>query len=291
MYNRRAIIGRAIDSVLRQDFTDFELIVVDDGSADGGDELVAQIADPRVRMLRQPGNFGANAARNRGIRESSAPIIALLDSDDEYLPAKLGAIVETFDRQPDLGLLLDSYRLVVPGQNNGLPQDRINPVIETSEAFLAGLFDSSVRKRRMRKSASGISVRREVAFQAGLFDETLARRQDIDFLARVARVARCATTDRQLWVKHETTDSISAKSRTFITATLVLCRRNPEYLSNRVLRAGLLRDIARHFYVLARDGRWSEAGRDWRELVGELGLSQTARLVITPLMFLRGRAA
>src|ERR1700733_847645 len=90
VYNRGAIVRRAVDSVLGQEFTDFELIVVDDASSDDTADIVAAIDDPRLRLLHQPGRPGGNAARNRGIREATAPLIALLDSDDEYLPAKLG---------------------------------------------------------------------------------------------------------------------------------------------------------------------------------------------------------
>ena len=60
MHNRSGVIQRAIDSVLRQNFANFELIVVDDGSTDGSAELVSAIADPRVRLVRQDGQHGAN---------------------------------------------------------------------------------------------------------------------------------------------------------------------------------------------------------------------------------------
>ena len=86
LYNKASTIVRALKSVVDQTFQDFELIVVDDGSTDGGAELVDRhLADSRLRLLRQE-NAGPGAARNRGVRESTSHYIAFLDADDELLP-------------------------------------------------------------------------------------------------------------------------------------------------------------------------------------------------------------
>jgi glycosyltransferase involved in cell wall biosynthesis len=278
VYNRSAMVRRAIDSVLRQDFADFELIVVDDGSSDDTVDVVTAIDDPRLRLLRQTSRRGANAARNRGILESTSPIIAFLDSDDEYLPEKLGVLIDMFERQPDLGALVDSYEIRWDGMD-APPQVRSNPVIETSDEFLAALFGSSVHCRRLLKSASGTTLRRHVAIEAGLFDEAIERRQDLEFLARVARVTRCATSDRPLWMKHHTGDSITATSRGFIPATIVLCRRNPELLTDRALRGALAHDVLRHLHGAAREGKWSAILEDARLLSAEFGWWQLIRLL------------
>ena len=88
-YNRAGAIRGAVESVLRQSFTNFELIVVDDCSTDATAAEVAEIADPRVRLIRHAENRGASAARNTGIREARGPWVAFQDSDDEWLPLKL----------------------------------------------------------------------------------------------------------------------------------------------------------------------------------------------------------
>ncbi|WP_415714565.1 glycosyltransferase family 2 protein [Maridesulfovibrio sp.] len=87
-YNRAAQICRAVDSVLGQTFNDFECMVVDDGSTDDTAERLADYADPRLRVFRQE-NMGVSAARNNGIARSGGDLIALLDSDDEWLADKL----------------------------------------------------------------------------------------------------------------------------------------------------------------------------------------------------------
>ncbi len=100
VYNRAAMVRRAIDSVLDQDFADFELIVADDGSTDQTCEVVTAVPDPRVTLLRAEKNQGSNAARNRGIKAARAELIAFLDSDDVYLPNKLGFIVRPVPAKP-----------------------------------------------------------------------------------------------------------------------------------------------------------------------------------------------
>src|SRR5262247_778662 len=100
VYNRAGTVGSAIRSVLQQDFANFELIVVDDGSTDGSADVVETFRDPRVKLIRQTSNAGGNAARNRGIDAARAPLIAFLDSDDEYLAHKLGFTIDWFKGRP-----------------------------------------------------------------------------------------------------------------------------------------------------------------------------------------------
>lgn len=89
-FDRAALLPRAVESVLAQKGADFELIVVDDGSSDNTPEVMSQWSDPRVRSLRID-HAGVSAARNAGAALGTAPWIAFLDSDDEWLPGKLAA--------------------------------------------------------------------------------------------------------------------------------------------------------------------------------------------------------
>ena len=91
-YNRATTITDCVRSVQAQPYTKWELIVVDDGSSDGTPQVVAKLAqdDPRIRLIQQPRNGGAQAARNAGIRAATGTWVAFLDSDDQYLPDSLG---------------------------------------------------------------------------------------------------------------------------------------------------------------------------------------------------------
>jgi glycosyltransferase involved in cell wall biosynthesis len=258
--------------VLRQDHSDFEVIVVDDGSRDGSAEAVAAISDRRVKVIRHDIPRGANAARNRGLLEASAPIVAFLDSDDEFEPHKLAAVLSIFERQPDLGTLVDSYAIVNLARRNGQPEDLINRPIATSNAFIAALFDSTVKNRRLRKATSGITVRRSVAIRAGLFNEEVQRRQDMEFLVRLAKTARCATTEQRLWIKHEQAQSISFAGDGFIAATLLMARRHPEYASKRAYQAA---DVVMYLWETLKRRRFRQLGRDLSLLARELGAGRT----------------
>jgi hypothetical protein len=88
LFNKACYIGRALRSIAAQTLSDFEVIVVDDGSTDGGDRIAEGYADPRFRVVRQP-NSGPGAARNRGASEARAPYLAFLDADDAWRPAFL----------------------------------------------------------------------------------------------------------------------------------------------------------------------------------------------------------
>jgi glycosyltransferase involved in cell wall biosynthesis len=274
VHNRANVVRRAIDSVLAQSFTDFELMVVDDGSKDGTADIVAQIEDPRVRLIRVAVNGGSNAARNRGIAGSTAALLAFLDSDDVYLPGKLGWVVDLFARRPDIDVLVDSFTKEFPSAPDRSPAMRINPVIDGSDEFLTALF-----ARRLWKATPAISVRRDAAERAGQFDPALRRRQDFDFLVRLAAVARCASTDQILWTKFESEEAISAKPETFLDATIELCRRYPQYLSNPAYRVGLSRDVARHFGRLWSKRRFGVARRDAFRFAGEFGFRPLVVLI------------
>jgi glycosyltransferase involved in cell wall biosynthesis len=100
-YNREKLVHKAIDSVLRQTFSDFELIVIDDASIDQTKAVVNQFEDVRIRYLCHKKNEGVCAARNTGIAAAQGRYIAFLDSDDEWLPDKLEKQVVRFKDVPE----------------------------------------------------------------------------------------------------------------------------------------------------------------------------------------------
>jgi len=108
LYNKEATIERAIQSVLNQTVQDFEILVVNDGSTDKGPDVVAQIKDPRIRIIHQA-NQGVSAARNRGIAEAKHDLIAFLDADDEWLSEFLTIITRLIIKFPDCGLYGTRY--------------------------------------------------------------------------------------------------------------------------------------------------------------------------------------
>lgn len=108
LYNKGPYIRRALDSVLAQTFGDFECMVVDDGSTDDGPEIVKSYADPRVRLIQQA-NAGPGAARNRGVRETTAPYVTFLDADDEWLPEFLRVSMDALESHPECTVSVTSH--------------------------------------------------------------------------------------------------------------------------------------------------------------------------------------
>lgn len=110
LYNKAPYIERALKSVLSQSFQNFEIIVVDDGSTDGGAEIVKNIKDPRIILVQQE-NAGVSAARNRGITEATTELIAFLDADDAWERDFLKTIIDLTFEYPYAGAYATSYRI------------------------------------------------------------------------------------------------------------------------------------------------------------------------------------
>ncbi|MBO9099415.1 MULTISPECIES: glycosyltransferase family 2 protein [unclassified Rhizobium] len=110
VYNRSKIIAPTLNSVLDQDYQDYECIIVDDGSVDS-DDLVSVIngfADARLKYYRQE-NGGASVARNTGVNYASGQYIAFLDSDDRFLSQKLKRVAEVLEIHPEFAVYSRSY--------------------------------------------------------------------------------------------------------------------------------------------------------------------------------------
>lgn len=113
MYNKAPYIRRAIDSVLKQEFKEYEIIVVNDGSTDGGGGLVEKTYREQVKFFNQP-NSGVSVARNFGIQQAQFPWIAFLDADDYWHPKYLSFMAQAISEKPEVGILgahYDCHRL------------------------------------------------------------------------------------------------------------------------------------------------------------------------------------
>lgn len=105
VHNRARYVGTAIESILAQTFTDFELIVIDDGSSDNSLEVVESYTDPRLRLVPNESNLGIPATRNRGLDLSRGEYMAILDSDDWAYPQRLAKQVAFLDAHPEYAVV------------------------------------------------------------------------------------------------------------------------------------------------------------------------------------------
>lgn len=108
LYNKAKSIRSTVESVLAQTFVDFELLIVNDGSTDGGGDAVCTMKDPRIRLIDKP-NGGVSSARNRGIAEAKGEWIALLDGDDLWLPNHLENFVKATSMFPEANVFYTAF--------------------------------------------------------------------------------------------------------------------------------------------------------------------------------------
>ena len=104
LYNKAPYVRKTVESVLRQTFDDYELVIIDNGSNDGSSEIVASFTDPRIRIVRLEENVGVSNARNKGVSLSSSPYITFLDADDWWEPTFLEEMARLIERHPDAGI-------------------------------------------------------------------------------------------------------------------------------------------------------------------------------------------
>lgn len=105
VHNGEAYVGFAVDSILGQTLSDFELIVIDDGSTDDTARIIDSYHDPRLRLLTNDGCIGVSASRNRGLEVAAAPYVAFLDADDVAYPDRLEKQVTFLESHPDVVLV------------------------------------------------------------------------------------------------------------------------------------------------------------------------------------------
>ena len=172
-YNRGWIIKEAIDSVLAQDYTEFELIVVDDGSTDHTSDVLDSYRNV-IKVIPQK-NKGVSAARNLGIAEASGKFIAFLDSDDLWLSQKLTLQIEFFNQTPD-ALICQTEEVWI---RNGL---RVNPKKRHKKPS-GMIFKPSLELCLV--SPSAVMIQRSLLDRVGGFDETLPACEDYDLWLRI----------------------------------------------------------------------------------------------------------
>jgi len=180
-YNRKEYVQEAIDSVLAQTYTDYEIIVIDDGSSDvTGEALRARYGD-RIRYIWQE-NQGESAARNYGIGISQGEFVALLDSDDLWLPDKLAKQIDVLDRNPDKVLVFTaSWKIDATGRRlESLP---VCSNVDESQLTL----ESLCLKNAMGYAVSTVLIRRHTLELVGRFDPTIRYGEDWDLWLKLRR--------------------------------------------------------------------------------------------------------
>lgn len=217
-YNREATILPAVASVLTQTFSDFELIVVDDGSTDATVAVLETLDDPRLKVLPQTENRGVSAARNIGIAAASAPWIAFQDSDDEWMPDKLEAQMARIAEMGPACIGAYCGMAVIRTPDRALAKGTRTHVRYMPPDYVTEP-EGDIRKPLAHInliSTQTLIARTDILEQLGGFDEALPALVDWDLVLRMAPLGTFAFVDRPLVHQYFSENSItrSQKKRT-----------------------------------------------------------------------------
>ena len=189
-FNRKETLKRAIQSVVMQSYTPYEIIVIDDGSDDGTKEWLKDNF-PNVKYIYQM-NSGVSSARNKGIKFARGDWIALLDSDDEWLPSKLKDQANEIESNPAAKFLHTNEIWI----RNGV---RVNQM-KKHKKYGGYIFEKCLDMCRI--SPSSVLIKKDIFDEIGMFDETLKVCEDYDLWLRFASKYPVHFLDRPLIKKY-----------------------------------------------------------------------------------------
>ena len=227
-YNRAHRVGKAIESVLTQTYTDFELLVIDDGSTDETEQVVTRYMDKRVHYYRMAENGGQSKARNCGMQMAQYDYLAFEDSDDLWRPEKLKVQMEVMQgAEHDVGMVYHKFRYDL-GEGRGmvLPDEKIPLEKKSGNIYEQLLWDNMVGMPTMLLKKECVNV-------VGGLDESLKCLEDYDFALRIAQKYKAIFINE---IYLDATYSVSGVSggdtgQYLIASGLLLAKYKADYLA------------------------------------------------------------
>ncbi len=230
-YKQAHFLGEAIESVLAQTFPAHEIIVVDDGSPDGTEEVAIRYSS--VRYVRQA-NQGLSAARNTGYRHSRGAFIVFLDADDRLLPNHFLTCLEAFQQKPDAAFVCGDYRFL--GDEEAVHVHDCRPQPDLYGTLLRSNFIGPPHT---------VMFRRDVIARAGGFREGLKSCEDQDIYLRIARTAPIYCHHEKIAEYRRHMNQMSQKWEVMLSTAMEILskqrryvRKHPEY--KKAWEAGVL---------------------------------------------------
>jgi glycosyltransferase involved in cell wall biosynthesis len=226
-YNRGYILGDALASVLKQDYANLEILVVDDGSSDNTQEVVEEFKSDKIRYIRHDRNRGCSAAYNTGISAATGNLIAILDSDDVWKPEYLEKQVGLLVRHPDVDLVFCDIAIqdgstLIPSTSALMKS--FSRLLQTSPKASEYIFSSRQMYVCLLEEVpikpSAVVVRRETFEKTGFFDEApssvvegtpLVPFTDWELFLRFSHFARFGYIDSALAIQRRTPEAVHKK--------------------------------------------------------------------------------
>lgn len=221
-YNRAPTLQDSIQSILKQSYGNFEILIVDDGSKDHTERIVNWLKkkDPRIQYIRHPRRLGANVARNTGIRQAKGELIAFQDSDDQWHPDKLSLQVNTVCRTgvpavfTGFWRIQGAYKTYIPKKFRSIKSGKQY----FHEELLRGNFIA----------LPSFIVKKSLLNQTGNFDEALPRFQDWELFLRLSKITDFYFIDKPLLYAHIGKDNITAKKELYSEAMELVIKKHEE---------------------------------------------------------------
>jgi glycosyltransferase involved in cell wall biosynthesis len=277
-FNREAFVVKAVGSVLKQIFKDYELIVVDDGSTDATRAALQPFAQ-RIKYVYQE-NSGVSAARNAGVRLAMGEWLAFLDSDDEWSDRYLAEQMQAADQNPDVSMqVADCLFLGLNGEQRTYFEMN-GAAAEFKEAnYLRPQNPFAFLIRHQPWPFVAATIRREAILKAGIFDASLKISEDMDLMARVALQGPVGLLNQQLGTVYRRRETIGSLTG-FAKADPIWARESDERLYQKLAALHTLSRNDRRALnqvrsanqramgnLLWADGKWRESRNAYRTAV------------------------
>lgn len=238
-YLHRNFIMQTLESVFAQTFTDFEVIVVNDGSPDDTVSVLRPlIAEEKIRYIEQQ-NAGQAAARNRGLAEAKGEYIAFLDDDDLWLPDKLKWQVDALDADAQLGVIGGTAEVRSVGGG-----------IEDVPGVTGCITREMICRGCPMLSPGQSLIRRSILMQVGGFDSRIWGADDWDLWLRLSLITRIVIEERKVLIYRAHDGSASRNQRKMLQNTVAVIERNLPRNGDRTVKQ-LRRDAFRYQYQYA----------------------------------------
>ena len=184
LYNKAPYIERAVKSVLSQDYPHFEIIIVNDGSSDGGEKIVTTIVDERLKLVSQK-NAGVSAARNTGAKEAQYEYLAFLDGDDTWEPNFLSELVKLIDNFPNAGIYGTSNSFIYPNGKK-VAEDFRYLFNGKEQGLLEDYFGLFAQIQKSPFSNSNLCIQKKIYQEFGGYKVGVKLTEDSDLWCRIA---------------------------------------------------------------------------------------------------------
>lgn len=239
-YNRKKRIARAIESVLRQEIQDFELIIVDDASDDGTEQYIHSLPEQHIRYIRLPQNAGAAAARNAGIQIAHGEYIAFQDSDTEWVTDKLEKQLRYMDFSGgDVAMVYSPYKIIYPEYALIYPGFDV-PLEEKCGHILRSLLEHPLI------GTPTMLIRKRILDELGGFDPGMRALEDYELSIRIAERYQIGMVDEVLLISYNGRDSISNNVEQYIDMSFYLLQKHRKLFERYDMTMTYLDQVSRY---------------------------------------------